>query len=109
MLLLLNLLNIIPQKRKPQIDGLFLNVLHIWGQEKVHLSENQFTIVLLLEWPVYYAPRPAKGRAPPQAVNGEAGRGHSIFFTNSWFAHTRSEKKKKKKKNTFELNSGYYG
>ena len=23
----------------------------------------------------YYAPRPAEGRSPPKAVNGEAGRG----------------------------------
>ena len=42
------------QKRKPQIDGFFLNELHIKGQEKVHLIENQITIVLLWEGTLYF-------------------------------------------------------
>ena len=31
----------------------------------------------------YYAPCPAKGRAPPKAVNGEAGQGAKYFGTTS--------------------------
>ena len=38
---------VVSQNWKPQIDGLFINEVHIYGQEKVYLCENQFTSVLL--------------------------------------------------------------
>ena len=44
---------VVCQKRKPQIDNFFRNELHIRGQEKVHLIENQGTSVLLLLGTLY--------------------------------------------------------